>query len=175
MARDLIREYLSFIQVEKGLSANSLDGYRHDLGKLRRWAEEERGREPHELDKKDLAQWVMSLARGGMGPRSVARAISAARGYYRFLLLDGHTSTDPTAELVAPAAAQKLPRFLTKEEMGRLLEAPDTSSPEGVRDRAMIELLYATGLRVSELVSLSAGSGNIDSGVLHCTGKGSKQ
>src|ERR687894_194741 len=126
MARDLVREYLSFIQVEKGLSPNSLEGYRHDLSKLRRWAAEERGREPHELDKKDLAQWVMSLARAGAGPRTVARAIRVARGYYRFLMLDGHTETDPTAELVAPAPAQKLPRFLTKDEMSRLLEAPDT-------------------------------------------------
>jgi integrase/recombinase XerD len=175
MARDLIREYLSFIQVEKGLSANSLEGYRHDLGKLRRWAAEERGREPHELDKKDLAQWVMALSRGGMGARSVARAISAARGYYRFLLLDGHTHADPTAQLVAPAPGQKLPRFLTKEEMNRLLEAPDTATVEGTRDRAMIEVLYATGLRVTELVSLNLGQIDLDGGLLSCTGKGSKQ
>ena len=175
MARDLIREYLSFIQVEKGLSANSLDGYRHDLSKLRRWAADERGREPHELDKKDLAQWVMSLSRGGIGARSVARAISAARGYYRFLLLDGHTSADPTAQLVAPAPGQKLPRFLTKEEMNKLLEAPDTATVEGTRDRAMIEVLYATGLRVTELVSLHLGQIDLDGGLLSCTGKGSKQ
>ena len=175
MARDLIREYLSFIQVEKGLSANSLEGYRHDLSKLRRWSAEERGREPHELDKKDLAQWVMSLSRAGMGPRSVARAISAARGYYRFLLLDGHISSDPTAQLSAPAPAQKLPRFLTKDEINQLLGAPDASTPEGLRDRAMIELLYATGLRVTELVTLSPGQIDLDAGLLSCTGKGSKQ
>ncbi len=175
MARDLIREYLSFIQVEKGLSVNSLEAYRHDLDKLRHWSVEARGHEPHELDKKDLAQWVMSLARGGMGPRTVARAISAARGYYRFLLLDGHRASDPTAELVAPTAPQKLPRFLTQDEMSQLLDAPDTSTVEGVRDRAIIELLYATGLRVSELVSLDLGQIDLDGGLLSCTGKGSKQ
>ena len=175
MARDLIREYLSFIQVEKGLSANSLVSYRRDLAKLTQWATAERGREPHELEKGDLAQWVMSLARGGMGSRTVARAISAARGFYRFLLLDRHITADPTADLVAPAPTQKLPRFLTKDEMNQLLDAPDTATAEGVRDRAVIELLYATGLRVSELCSLNLGQIDMDGGALSCEGKGNKQ
>lgn len=175
MARDLIREYLSFIQVEKGLSANSLVSYRRDLAKLTQWATAERGREPHELEKGDLAQWVMSLARGGMGSRTVARSISAARGFYRFLLLDRHITADPTADLVAPAPTQKLPRFLTKDEMNQLLDAPDTATAEGVRDRAIIELLYATGLRVSELCSLNLGQIDMDGGLLSCEGKGNKQ
>jgi integrase/recombinase XerD len=105
----------------------------------------------------------------------VARAVSAARGFFRYLLLDGHVRLDPTAEIVSPQAEQKLPRFLSQEEVERLLTAPDTASPEGVRDRAMIELLYATGLRVSELVGLTKSSVDLDGGVLSCTGKGSKQ
>jgi integrase/recombinase XerD len=105
----------------------------------------------------------------------VSRALSAARGFYRFLLLDGHVKADPTAEICAPQGGQKLPRFLTQEEVERLLAAPDTSTPEGVRDRALVELLYATGLRVSELAALTVASVDMDGGVLFCTGKGSKQ
>jgi integrase/recombinase XerD len=101
--------------------------------------------------------------------------LSAVRGFYRFLLLDGHVKADPTADIMPPQAGQKLPRFLTQEEMERLLQAPDTTTPEGVRDRALMELLYATGLRVSELVSLTISSVDLDTGVLFCTGKGSKQ
>jgi integrase/recombinase XerD len=174
MPRDLIREYLLYLKVEKGLAANSVEAYRRDLARLRAWAEA-RGRAAESLEKSDVSQLVMSLAREGLAPRSTARVLTAARGFYRFLLLDGHVRADPTAEVAAPQAGQKLPRFLTQEEVERLLEAPDTSTPEGVRDRAMIELLYATGLRVSELVSLTVGSVDLERGVLQCTGKGSKQ
>ena len=174
MARDLIREYLSFLQVEKGLSKNSLESYRRDLARLRA-AAEAAGREPHLLDKADMTQFVMSLSREGLAPRSVGRTLSAVRGFYRFLLLDGHIKADPTADIARPQGGQKLPRFLTQEEMERLLEAPDTTTPEGVRDRTLFELLYATGLRVTELVTLPAGNVDVDSGVLHCFGKGSKQ
>ena len=174
MKRDLIREHLSYIQVEKGLAPNSLSSYARDLSKLRAWAEA-RGREPHALARDELSQWVMSLTRAGLSSSSIARSISAARGFFHFLLLDGHITTDPTADLDAPQAGQKLPRFLTQEEMELLLEAPDTSTPEGVRDRAMIELLYACGLRVSELVALTLNQVELDQGVLSCSGKGSKQ
>lgn len=174
MARDHIREYLLYLQVEKGLAGNSVMSYRRDLARFKAWADSLK-REPHLLGKSELTQHFMSLSREGLSPRSVGRAISSVRGFFRFLLLDGHIQSDPTSELLAPQAGQKLPRFLTREEVELLLEAPDTSEPEGLRDRAMIELLYATGLRVSELISLTSASVNIDNGVLFCTGKGSKQ
>ncbi len=174
MPRDLLREYLSFLQVEKGLSKNSLESYRRDLARLRAQAEA-LGREPHLLGKAELTQFVMSLTREGLAPRSVARALSAVRGFYRFLLLDGHIKADPSADIARPQGGQKLPRFLTQEEMERLLEAPDTTTDEGVRDRTLFELLYATGLRVTELVTLPLANVDVDSGVLHCFGKGSKQ
>ncbi|MDT5157084.1 MAG: integrase/recombinase XerD [Acidobacteriota bacterium] len=174
MTRDMIREYVSYLQVEKGLSKNSLESYRRDLARLKAQAES-LGREPQALDKSELTQFVMSLTREGLAPRSVGRTISAVRGFYRFLLLDGHTKTDPTADLMAPQGGQKLPRFLTQDEMEKLLAALDTNSPEGVRDRALVELLYATGLRVSESISLTTASVDIDGGVLFCIGKGSKQ
>ncbi len=174
MARDLIREYLLYLQVEKGLAASSVESYRGELEKLRAWATSHE-RAPQELGQEALKQFIMSLTRAGLSPRSVSRALSTVRGFYRFLLVDGHLTNDPTANLMSPQAGQKLPRFLTEEEMGRLLNAPDISTAEGVRDRALMELLYATGLRVSELVSLTRGSINIDTGLLTCTGKGSKQ
>lgn len=174
MPRDFIREYLSFLQVEKGLSKNSLESYRRDLARLRA-AAETAGCEPHLLGKAELTQFVMSMSREGLAARSVARALSAVRGFYRFLMIDGHLKADPSADIARPQGGQKLPRFLTQEEMERLLAAPDTTTTEGVRDRALFELLYATGLRVTELVTLPAGNVDVDSGVLHCMGKGSKQ
>ena len=174
MSRDLIREHLLYLQVEKGLSANSIGAYQRDLAKLKGYAAR-LGRDPLALGKEDLSRFVMSLARGGLGPRSVARAVSAVRGFYRYLLLDGHIKTDPAAQLRGPQGGQKLPHFLTREDMARLLEAPDVSTVEGVRDRAMLELLYATGLRVSELVSLTRSDIDLDAAVLSCSGKGSKQ
>ncbi len=174
MPRDLLREYLSFLQVEKGLSKNSVESYRRDLARLKEEAGR-LGREPQALGKEELTQFVMSLSREGLSPRSVGRALSAVRGFFRFLLLDRHVKADPTADICAPQGGQKLPRFLTQEEVERLLAAPDTTTPEGVRDRALIELLYATGLRVSELAALTVASVDIDRGILFCTGKGSKQ
>ena len=174
MSRDLIREYLLYLQVEKGLAASSVETYRGELAKLRGWASA-REREPQDLRHDELTQFLMSLSRGGLSPRSLNRALSTLRGFYRFLLVDGHLTTDPTANLQSPQFGQKLPRFLTEEEMARLLNAPDTSTAEGVRDRTIIELLYATGLRVSELISLKRGGVNVDTGLLSCMGKGSKQ
>lgn len=174
MSRDLIREHLLYLQVEKGLAASSVESYRGELEKLRAWAASCE-LAPQELGQEELRQFLMSLSRAGLSPRSLNRTLSALRGFYRFLLVDGHLKTDPTANLQSPQFGQKLPRFLTEEEVARLLNSPDTSTAEGVRDRAVIELLYATGLRVSELISLRQGGINIDTGLLTCTGKGSKQ
>ena len=174
MSRDLIREYLLYLQVEKGLAANSVESYRRDLTRLKVYAESRR-REPEALGKAELTQFVMSLTREGLSARTVARMLSSVRGFFHYLLLDGHLKSDPTADLMSPQAGQKLPRFLTQEEVEKLTQAPDTTTPQGVRDRAMIELLYATGLRVSELVGLTTSSVDVDGGLLSCTGKGSKQ
>jgi integrase/recombinase XerD len=174
MPRDLIREYLLYLQVEKGLAANSVESYRRDLARLKAYAEA-CGRGPEALGKAELTRFVMSLTREGLSSRTVARMLSSARGFYHFLLLDGHLKSDPTSDLVSPQAEQKLPRFLTREEVEQLINTPDTQTPDGVRDRAMIELLYATGLRVSELVGLTTSSVDLDGGTLFCAGKGSKQ
>jgi len=174
MERDLIGEYFAYLSVEKGLSANTLINYAHDLNKLQEFARGI-GKSVQLLGKQDLSDCFKTLTRAGLSPRSIARVISSARGFYKFLLRDGFIKDDPLANILAPQVNQHLPRFLTEDEIGQLLDAPDTSTPEGVRDRAMLELLYATGLRVSELTSLAASDINFERGLLTCRGKGSKQ
>ncbi len=172
--RDLIREYLAYIQVEKGLAANSLESYRRDLARLESWAQK-CGKSVHELARTDIRGWIAALSREGLAPASVSRAVSAARGFFRFLLLDGHIKKHPAEELDTPQGSARLPKFLTEDEIEKLLAAPDTSTLEGIRDRAMMELMYATGLRVSELVSLKLADVDIDGGLIICHGKGSKE
>ena len=172
--RDLVKEYLSYIQVEKGLAANSLESYRRDLARLRSWAEAH-DRRMEDLTRQEVRAWIADLSREGLAPASVSRSVSAARGFFRFLMLDGHIKTHPAEDIDSPQTSAHLPRFLTEDEIERLFDAPDTSTAEGVRDRAMLELMYATGLRVSELVSLKLADVDIDTGLIVCHGKGSKE
>jgi integrase/recombinase XerD len=127
------------------------------------------------LDRRALEQLVRQLMGEGRSPRSVARAVACFRGFYRFLVLSGRRQDNPADDLRAPRAWKTLPKFLSIEEVDRLLEAPDTTAPRGLRDRALIELLYATGLRVSEMVNLRQQDLNLESGYLTCFGKGRKQ
>lgn len=172
MNRDLVKEFLLYIQIEKGLARQTLDSYQRDLERLRSWAN---GRDISELTRADLRKWIASLSREGLAPRSIARAVSATRGFYKFLLLDGHIKHHPAEDLDTPQGFSYLPRFLTEEEINRLLAAPDVSTPEGIRDRAVLEIMYATGLRVSELVGLKQADVDLLSGLVVCHGKGSKE
>jgi integrase/recombinase XerD len=172
--RDLVREYLAYIQVEKGLALNSLESYRRDLARLTAWAEKQ-GKPIEQLTRKELREWTAQLSRDGLAPSSVSRSISAVRGFYLFLMLDGHIKKHPASDLDTPQKLMHLPKFLTEDEMESLLAAPDTSNDEGIRDRAMFELMYATGLRVSELVSLRVADVDLDGGLIVCHGKGSKE
>ena len=174
MERDLIGEYFAYLRVERGLSANTLTNYAHDLNKLQAFAQEA-GKSPESLTKHDLSECFRRLTQTGLSPRSVARVISGARGFYKFLLRDGFIKDDPLANIPAPQINKHLPNFLTEEQIGLLLNAPDSATPEGIRDRAMLELVYATGLRVSELTGLIATDINFERGLLTCRGKGSKQ
>jgi integrase/recombinase XerD len=172
--RDLVKEFLGYIQVEKGLSPNTLSSYRRDLARLESWAQQ-RHRALPELARKDLREWIARLSRDGLAPSSISRAVSAARGFFRFLMLDGHIKRHPAEDLDTPQRFAYLPRFLSEQEMELLLAAPDISTDIGVRDRAMLELMYATGLRVSELVSLKFADVDMHGGLIVCQGKGSKQ
>jgi integrase/recombinase XerD len=172
--RDLVQEFLAYTQVEKGLARNSLESYGRDLTRLEAWAGNQ-GKSVESLTRKDLRLWIAQLSREGLSPASVSRAVSAARGFFRFLILDGHIQTHPTEDLNTPQKMAHLPRFLSIDEMEKLLAVPDTETAEGLRDRAMLELMYAAGLRVSELVSLRLADLNLDAGLVICHGKGSKE
>ena len=172
--RDLAREFLTYIQVEKGLSRNTLQNYARDIRRLQVWSTD-KGKQIDTLQRKDMREWIASMSREGLAPSSVARAVSAARGFFKFLMLDRHVQRDPTEDIHTPQKSSHLPKFLTEEEMERLLRAPDINRDVGVRDRAMIELMYAAGLRVSELCGLKVADLDLDGAIVSCFGKGSKQ
>lgn len=166
--------FLSYLRVERGLSANTLIAYRTDLAKLSSFAAAI-GKEPLSLKSDDLAEFVRSLNKQGLGPKTIARTLVAVRGFYKYLVQDGHLKYDPSSNLEAPKSWQSLPKFLTSEEVEMLLSAPDTSTALGLRDKAMLEVLYATGLRVSEIVRLEPGNLNLDLGFLTAIGKGDRE
>ena len=173
MKRDFIREYLLYLQVEKGLAKNSLESYARDLEKLRQWAAKNH-LELIDLTKIDLREWLIDLAGENLSENSKRRLISALRGFYKFLLFDGHIKKNPAEDLIAPQKGFYLPKFLNQTEIERLLLSPDLSTEIGLRDRAILETMYAAGLRVSELCALKTADIELDAGVLTCTGKGSK-
>jgi integrase/recombinase XerD len=171
--RDFIREYLSYLQVERGLAKNSLESYRRDLEKLSGWCTKN-GFEIAQLSRQDLREWLIDLSKANLSPTSVNRLISALRGFYKFLQFDRHIIKSPAEDLVAPQKSAYLPKFLNQDEMGQLLTVPDVSTETGLRDRAILELMYACGLRVSEVCDLNIFDPDLDSGILTCKGKGSK-
>ena len=172
--RDFLREFITFIQVEKGLARLTLESYTRDLVRLDSWATKT-GKSITDLDRSDLRKWIASLSREGLAPTSVARAVSTARGFYKFLMLDGHIKHHPAEDLDTPQRFNYLPKFLTEDEINKLFSAPDISTEEGIRDRAILELMYATGLRVSELVNLKNSDVDLLTGLIVCHGKGSKE
>ncbi|MDQ1728037.1 MAG: integrase/recombinase XerD, partial [Pyrinomonadaceae bacterium] len=143
-------------------------------GRLDRFAIKN-GKPAAALMRPDLRKWIAELSREGLAPSSVARAVSAVRGFYRFLMLDSHIKQHPAEDLDTPQKFGYLPRFLTEDEIDRLFAQPDISTAEGIRDRAMFELMYAAGLRVSELVTLKQSEVDLHQGVVNCHGKGSKE
>ena len=166
-----IQAYLNFCRVEKGLASNSLNSYQLDLKRL----SEEIGKPVTEIQAPDLARYVESLYSAGLSARSIARHITTLRNFYRFLIQEGQMTSDPTEFLNQPRQWTTLPKYLNRDELDRLIAAPPVKKSTGIRDRAMLELLYATGLRVSELCQLTLSAIERESGVLRVTGKGNKQ
>jgi integrase/recombinase XerD len=173
VTRDLIREYLSYCKVEKGLAANSIASYQRDLGKLGEWTQKN-GLDLMSLTRQDLREWLMDLGRTKLSDASKLRMISSLRGFYKFLMQDGHVLANPADELHVPRKSFYLPKFLNSAEIDSLLTAPDLTTDGGIGDRAMLEVMYACGLRVSEVVDLKLSNIDLESGILTCTGKGSK-
>src|SRR5829696_7870704 len=174
MTNDQIDAYLDHLRVERRLADHTLESYARDLVALAGYATGA-GREIAGLDRHALEEFVREQMTRGLSPRSVARTVAAVRGFYRFLVLDRRLAVNPADDLRPPRAWPALPKFLSIEEVDRLLEAPDVSTPIGLRDRAMIELLYATGLRVTELVGVRTADLHLDEQYLTCIGKGSKE
>ena len=170
--REWTEKFLTYLRIERGLSQNTITAYRHDLdlycrhlgrtGLLRASAA-------------DVSTFLKYLYVHGLNPRSASRALATVRGMHKFLLLEKATSENPTSTVESPRVFFPLPHFLTVEEVDRLLAAPDITTPAGLRDRAMIEVLYATGLRVSELTGLRVDGVNLETGFVRCFGKGSKE
>ncbi len=167
--------WLESLAVERGLSARTVAAYRGDLKRLGEWLERA-GRSPLTgADARSIADHLRWLVRQEVSPRSIARALSAMRGFFGSLVEEGERTDDPTEHLDAPKRWKRLPKVLDESEVERLLAAPDDSTPIGSRDRAMLELLYATGLRVSELVGLRLPQLRLEGGFLIAFGKGSKE
>jgi len=171
-----IAAFLSFCKLEKGLSANTLDSYGRDLRRFSGFLDA-----AHILlDKKDLGgpeairRYLDFLRREGIGSRSAARHLTTLRNFYTFLLRESRINADPTEHLHAPKQWQNIPKFLSLEQIDKILQMPDLEKPMGRRDRAMLELLYATGLRVSELCKVALADLDLQYGVLRATGKGNK-
>jgi integrase/recombinase XerD len=173
---DLLRwvdVYLDHLRVERALAPATLEAYARDLHALVASVGEDR--DPADIDASEIASLMVKNARAGIGARSSARQLSALRGFFKFLVRERATKSDPTALVDRPRLGKRLPKALSFEEVERLLAAPDVSKPRGLRDAAMIHLMYASGLRVSELCALKLGDVDLQRGVVAAFGKGGKR
>ena len=169
----LVQDYMEYCRLEKGLATNTLEAYGRDLARLVKFCVEQR-LNIDQAANGDIAGFIDSLYGDGLSSRSVARYIATLRSYYRYLLESETITVDPTSDVSSPGQWKQLPKFLTIAEVDSLLEAPDPQTARGSRDRAMMQLLYATGLRVSELIQVQRTHLNAEMGVLRARGKGDK-
>jgi integrase/recombinase XerD len=171
----LIDEYLNFMAVEKGASRNTIDGYSRDLNRYAGFVEERGILEISGIETEDVIAYLASLHREGLAANSVNRALAAIRGFYRYLLREKKVDHTPMAHIVLAKVWSRLPDVLSRDEMALLLAQPGAETPADVRDSAMLELMYATGIRVSELIGLTINSINWQVGYLVAMGKGEKE
>jgi integrase/recombinase XerD len=175
MSKDpYIERFLDNLWAERGLSDNSLQAYRHDLQHLGDCLAQ-RGRSLVSAAREDLLAVLAAEVQQGKSPRSLSRYLSAYRQFYAWLVREGTISQDPVALIESPKTGRGLPKALTEEQVESLLATPDDQTPLGMRDKAMLELMYATGLRVSELVGLELSNLNLNQGVIRVVGKGQKE
>ncbi len=169
-----IHNFLDYVKVEKGLATNTILSYGRDLAKFALFAEKRR-RKLADITRDEVVDFLALLYRQKLDSRSVARHLVTLRNFFKFALMEDLVQTDPTLNLESPKVRKTLPSYLRMDEIDRLLELPDTSTTLGLRDRAMLDLLYSTGLRVSELVGLSVGDIDFRGGCVRCIGKGDKE
>ena len=173
-SEELVDRFLDAIWMERGLSQNTLGAYRADLMTLSRGLAEH-DKSIDQADKADLLAFIAKRVESGAKPRSTARQLSSFRRFFRYIMREGMRDTDPTADIAMPRIGRSLPQTLTEDEVDSLLNAPNTDEPLGHRDRAMLEILYATGLRVSELINITQSQINFNQGVLRIVGKGDRE
>jgi integrase/recombinase XerD len=172
--KDLIERFCDALWLQEGLSANTLEAYRRDLEGLERWISK-RGTALISASRADLLDYLSGSVGKGARPRTTARLLSSLRRFYGYLVREEKIKTDPTALIDSPKLGRPLPKSLSEEQVEKLLESPDVAKPLGLRDRAMLETLYATGLRVSELVGLTLSQVSLTQGVVRVIGKGDKE
>lgn len=171
----ILKDFINYLSVEKGLADNTLDSYQRDLKKYLQFLKKQGINNFNNTSRKIISQFLLEQKEKGLAPSTLTRNLASIRSFYNFLLKEQLIQDNPAAELESPKSEKKLPRVLSFKDMELLLEQPETGEIIGMRDKAMLELLYATGIRVSELVSLSVNDINIKMGFLRCDGKGSKE
>ncbi len=174
LADDLVRRFMRYLKLDRNYSLNTQEAYRHDLTYFMRFLSQ-RDLSPLDVKLEDLEQFAASLHEYSIGARSQSRVLFGVRSFYRFLTLDGFIEVDPTELLESPILPKHLPSYLSTEEVDRLEDSIDLDSNEGQRNRAIIEVLFSCGLRVSELVNLKFSDLNLDEHFMHVTGKGDKE
>lgn len=173
--KKLINEFINYLGVERGLALNTLESYGRDLRQYSQYLEQD---EENTLDfatRSTIAEYLLHLQSQGKAAATIARRLAALKAFYQFLVREKYLEKDPTASLESPRLEKRLPKVLTIKQVELLLAQPNGSSSAGLRDRAMLELLYATGIRVSELVCLDIEDVSLDMGYIRCLGKGSKE
>lgn len=172
---ELLDRYIHFLIVEKGLAANTVESYSRDLARYHEFILNNQKKSLLECSRVDMVLFIEAEKNSGLSNRSLARMISGVKGFYRFLVAGQFLKKSPLHDFLSPKQERKLPAVLSGEEVEALINAPDTDTAIGIRDRAFFEVLYATGLRVTELISLSMNSTNLDAGYVIVIGKGSKE
>lgn len=175
MMDEQIEDYLHNLKIERGLAPNTIAAYRQDLEAFKQFLGQQRVTTFAEVDQLTILNYLKSLQTAGKARNSVTRTVSTLRRFFRYLVQQEELTVDPMAEVRAPKHARTLPAVLTVDEVNALLEAPDTSNKYGIRDRAILEVMYATGLRVSELVHLKLGELHLEMGLIQTVGKGNKE
>jgi integrase/recombinase XerD len=170
-----IHVFLSYVRVERGLAQNTILAYGHDLRRFAEFLQKRRKLRLEDVTREDVVDFLSSLYKEKLDSRSVARYLVSLRGLYKFAMMEGMVNTDPTENLESPKVRSSLPTYLRVEEIDKLLQAPDLATPFGLRDRAMMEVLYSTGLRVSELLNLRISDIDMRMGCVRCIGKGDKE
>lgn len=172
---ELVREYIDYLKVERGLSENTLESYGRDLKQYLGYLKNHNVVMISDTTKTTIIAYLFYLQKRGKASATISRSLASIRSFYQYLINEQYLKKDPTLNLESPKMEKKLPKVMTIKEVDLLLKQPDTREPLGLRDKAMLELLYATGIRVSEMIFLNIDNINLEMGYLRCMGKGSKE